>query len=147
MTAGSTTTIERFIAKVAVQPNGCWTWTGSLDGKGLYSSFWDGERTRVAHIYAYEFFVGPVPEGLQLDHFRCDDTACVNPFHLRPVTCRENLLRGDTITARNLSRTHCPHGHPYDEKNTYIYKGERRCRACRADAEARRRSRRLACNA
>jgi hypothetical protein len=28
-------------------------------------------------------------------------------------------------------QTHCPKGHPYDEANTYHWKGHRQCRACK----------------
>jgi methylphosphotriester-DNA--protein-cysteine methyltransferase len=32
----------------------------------------------------------------------------------------------------------CPQGHPYDEQNTYIYKGNRRCKRCNLDRFLRR---------
>lgn len=41
----------------------------------------------------YELLVGPIPEGLTIDHL-CRNTMCVNPDHLEPVTHRENLMRG-----------------------------------------------------
>ena len=69
---------------------------------------------------------------------------CVHPDHLEPVTNRENILRGKAVSARNARKTHCIHGHPFDEANTYIYpNGHRRCRRCDAqqhqDAKARTR--------
>lgn len=79
-----------------------------------------------AHRVAYEEIMGPVPEGLELDHL-CRTRSCVNPSHLEPVTHRENMNRGDVATRR---KTHCPKGHPYDEENTGIYNGYRNCRAC-----------------
>jgi len=73
---------------------------------------------------------GPIPEGLDLDHL-CRNRWCVNPEHVEPVTRRENLIRGQTTIAQNVSKTHCPAGHAYDETNTYYYRGMRQCRICR----------------
>jgi hypothetical protein len=65
----------------------------------------------VGHRLSYQAFRGPIPDGLVLDHL-CRVRACVNPWHLEPVTTRENLLRGQTLTARNAAKTHCHRGHP-----------------------------------
>lgn len=133
---------ERFWPKVMLGESGCWLWTASVSTAG-YGQFWTGRRIAAAHRIAYEEFVGPIPEGLQLDHL-CRNRGCVNPAHLEPVTCRENLMRGDTPAARQLRRTHCPSGHPYAGDNLYVYKGERRCRECGRAAcrawQARRRA-------
>lgn len=104
----------------------CWLWTAYTMPNG-YGTW----RQTLAHRVAYELSIGPIPDGLQLDHL-CRVRNCVRPDHLEPVTCRENLLRGDTITARCVAATHCPHGHPYDEANTYRSptNGSRSCRAC-----------------
>lgn len=45
---------------------------------------------------------------------------------------------------RNTDRTHCPHGHPYDEANTYLYHGHRLCRACNRRRGQELRARRAA---
>lgn len=117
---------ERFLAKVN-KTETCWLWTGGLShGYGHFSDRgWQGG----AYRWAYEHWVGPIPEGLDLDHL-CRITSCVNPAHLEPVTHRENLLRGETFQAANAAKTHCPAGHAYDAKNTYIYRDKRYCRAC-----------------
>jgi hypothetical protein len=82
--------------------------------------------------------MGAVPEGLELDHL-CRVRGCVNPKHLEPVTHRENLMRGESWSAVNARKTHCPEGHPYDETNTYIDgKGRRRCRECARAYDLRR---------
>jgi hypothetical protein len=43
-------------------------------------------------------FVGPVPEGLELDHL-CRVTTCVRPSHLEPVTTGENVRRRNLALA------------------------------------------------
>lgn len=108
--------------------DGCWTWTGSIraDGYGVISI---NDRMVRAHRLTYETMVGPIPEGLTLDHL-CRNRACVRPDHLEPVTRSENLRRGD-IRWRTRE-THCKNGHPFDEANTLLWRGYRLCRACRA---------------
>lgn len=85
---------DRFWAKVdkTSDPNGCWLWTASVGSHG-YGAFGVGQAVKVAHRIAYELTVGPIPEGLHLDHL-CRRHACVNPAHLHPVTLRENVGRG-----------------------------------------------------
>ena len=112
-----------------VEPTGfCWLWTGALDGKG-YGRVSVGGKVVRAHRWAYEALVGPIPSGLHLDHL-CRVKTCVNPDHLEPVTHRVNLERGRGVLLR-APKTHCKHGHEYDEKNTRINsKGRKVCRAC-----------------
>jgi len=82
---------DRFWAKVD-KSDTCWTWTGSRNGRG-YGLFMVAPGSCVrAHRFAYELLVGPIPDGLQLDHL-CGVKACVNPSHLEPVTNEENSRR------------------------------------------------------
>ncbi len=100
------------------EPNsGCWLWFGSTGHNG-YGRLWENteNRLRAAHRISYEFFIGPVPDGLVLDHL-CRVRCCVNPAHLEPVTNEENIRRGQA--GSNMSgKTHCRQGHPYDHLNT-----------------------------
>jgi hypothetical protein len=107
----------------------CWLWTAKLSNGG-YGQFNVGNiKLRYAHCVAYELLIGPILEGLDLDHL-CRVRHCVNPAHLEPVTRRENCRRGE-VGQYNVRKTHCPRGHPYDETNTYRDKnGKRYCRAC-----------------
>lgn len=117
------------ITKDAV--TGCWNWTwcASHDGYGLLSI---GGRHYYAHRLSYELFVGPIPEGLTVDH-KCHNTSCINPDHLRPATMRDNIVKfGKTnACAVNSRRTHCKHGHQFNRENTKIRpNGSRRCITC-----------------
>lgn len=109
----------------------CWLWTaGKSSGYGVFY-LRHGQPVR-AHRWAWEEANGPIPEGLELDHFACEVPACVNPTHVRPVSPRENQLRSNSISARNAAKTHCPKGHPYSGDNLYIIPstGGRMCREC-----------------
>ena len=123
---------QRFFSKVLVLPSGCWKWTGktSNGGYGLFFIAKPRKHNVQAHRWSYEYFRGAIPAGLDLDHL-CRNRWCVNPEHTEPVTRRENLLRGETIPARHAAKTHCPAGHPYNDANTYRYRGLRYCRICR----------------
>ena len=91
---------ERIMSKVDKCPeSGCWNWTGAMKGRNplrrygnlVIGSRTDGSRRTVsAHRYAYEVFVGPIPEGLFILH-ECDNPSCVNPEHLFPGTRQDNV--------------------------------------------------------
>ena len=120
---------DRFLAKIVASPNGCWIWQSgtNADGYGLFRV--DGRMVR-AHRFAYELLVGPIPEGLELDHL-CRVRNCVNPAHMEPVTHAENMRRG-----AHALKTHCPREHPYAGGNLYIAPdGKRRCWTCKRAAD------------
>lgn len=129
---------DRFFSKV--EPTGfCWYWVGAhCLGYGRFRALnpATGQATHqvLAHRWSYEYLVGPIPEGLEIDHL-CRNPLCVNPDHLEPVTRKENNLRSYNVGGVNARKTHCPQGHEYTEENTYVetmyYGGKgRKCREC-----------------
>ena len=122
---------ERFWNKVTIAPNGCWLWIAYKGNNGYGQFGWGGgSHIVLVHRLSYAILVGPIPDGLQVDHL-CHQRACVNPLHLEPVTRLENLRRGDN--PRSL-KTHCPQGHIYDSTNTIW---SLRCRVNRQDTWGR----------
>lgn len=123
-----------------IEVGDCWQWTGYRDKDG-YGHF--GSPARLAHRLVWEALVGPIPEGLHLDHL-CRNTGCVNPDHLEPVTAAENnrrvpeAIRGNRVNHAkgpdhpNSKKTHCKWGHPLTPENTFVNeKGWRYCLPCR----------------
>jgi hypothetical protein len=127
--------LMRFRQRVSFQDDGCWIWTGSRFENG-YGVFALKRKQRGAHRIAYEYFVGPVPDGLELDH-TCRVRHCVNPEHLEPVTHAENMARG-----RWAQATHCIHGHEFTPENTR-WRARGNGRDCRTCVRARNRRYRL----
>lgn len=140
---------ERFWQKVDIRgPEECWPWLGSRFGTrreyGQFST--THSTTESAHRVAYRLAVGPIPEGLTIDHVRargCVRKDCCNPAHLEPVTLAENIRRGG-----NAIKTHCKRGHPLEGTN--LGHGENRgrpsrfCRACKRETHRLYRERRAA---
>ncbi len=124
-------TIERFLEKISFVENGCWEWTSTKSGNG-YGQFWFNKKMHNSHKISYEFFLGDIPTGLEIDHL-CRNRICCNPSHLEAVTHKENTLRGIGITAINFKKTHCKNGHEFTPENIYVSKeGFRYCVICRS---------------
>lgn len=110
---------------------GCLRWTGSHSAQGYgqitLRALTPKHHVRV-HRAAYELWVGPIPEGYEVDHVHawgCRHRDCVEPTHLEAVTHAENTRRARALI------THCRQGHEFSEANTMISgRGARRCRAC-----------------
>jgi hypothetical protein len=128
-------TLEGALSRIK-RDGDCWIWTGGKTGAtGRRQAYGfvrvEGGRRIGAHRFVYERMVGPVAEGMDLDHL-CRTPLCVNPEHLEPVTHQENVRRGLAI------RTHCKYGHEMAGDNLYIHPdGERKCRQCMRDTARR----------
>ena len=117
-------------------------WTGAVNSptrgrksSGGYARFFHDSRQTYAHRFAYETWVGPIPEGMVIDHL-CRNRRCVNVSHLEAVTVEENIRRG-AQGLHNAVKSTCKRGHAFDPRNTYVYTTKegytvRHCRACRA---------------
>lgn len=125
------------------EATGCWNWVGSRHPGG-YGRFGLDGRVVYAHRFAVEAFRGPIPDGMQVDHFVCSNPPCCNPAHLRVVTPRENVLRSNAPTAMNAAKTHCLRGHDFaGPRGFWVPRGGgRECRECHRLRERERRARR-----
>ena len=131
----------RVQGKIVQTPeSGCWLWIGAVNHKD-YGCLHVNGRTMVAHRFIYTSLIGPIPNGLQLDHL-CRVRSCVNPHHLEPVTCRENVMRGQGVAVIHSQKTHCFRGHLLSGDNLVLIRGQyRNCKVClrRSQLESYRR--------
>jgi hypothetical protein len=82
--------VERLMSRHVVTDSGCWEWTGSVHpsvGRGYISV---NGRGTLAYRASYEAFVGPISDGLQINH-HCDNPLCINPEHLYAGTQKDNI--------------------------------------------------------
>jgi hypothetical protein len=87
--------VHRFQRQTRRLPGGCWVLRNQTTG---YARFKLAGYWVAAHRFAYRAFVGPIPDGLDIDHI-CVNAACVRPAHLEPVTRAENQRRRAVIAA------------------------------------------------
>ncbi len=111
----------------------CWLWLGNITKAGYGRIVYKGISV-LAHVYAYELLVGPAPtndlKNIQRDHI-CKNKSCPNPEHLEQVTRRENILRGDSPTAKNARKELCEKGHEMlGIRKTGAQAGTRYCLVC-----------------
>lgn len=118
--------IDRLMCRVVLDDNGCWLWTDATrEGYGVLGRGARVEGINYAHRETYAYFIGPIPDGLHIDHL-CRVRACCNPYHLEPVSQAENNLRA----ARANRRTACRRGHTYTPESSYSNAKQRVCRTC-----------------
>lgn len=125
--------LDRLMFKTAILPNGCWEWHGARNTKGYGNIRVDKDSpAKSVHRVAYTEMVGPIPEGMEIDHL-CRNRSCINPDHLEAVTRITNIQRVDQ------RKTVCKSGHEMTAANTRIYTTKsgmetRKCRACGRDS-------------
>jgi hypothetical protein len=124
--------IFRFLEKVRVstehfyEDTPCWDWVAYIHPVTGYGQFKINGANGGPHQFAYHFFNGPLPDGLEPDHL-CNRRACCSPLHLEAVTHQENMRRSE----QRKNKTECNHGHPWIEANILENaEGKKRCRIC-----------------
>jgi hypothetical protein len=146
-------TLAYFQARAVLTSSGCAEWTGTLSddgyGKAVVGYRGHGKPVRrYAHRVLFEWWIGPVPAGMELDHL-CRNRRCVNPLHLEPVTREENVRRGDlprlmqdeTFRPLRSPNARCVNGHEMTGDNVGRNERRRWCRACKRTTAQRMRSR------
>ena len=128
--------LER-LSELILRSDDCWLWQGKPNKDGYGQAQVDG-NCWLAHRLIYTVEVGPIPDGLTLDHL-CLVKMCVRPDHLEPVTQAVNNLRMMALRERP---THCKWGHSLDD--AYDYGTQRCCRTCTRERYVRRRQQRCA---
>ena len=127
----------RFDSKVRLG-NECHEWIAGRDRDG-YGQFSIRGRDRGAHVVSWQRAAGrEVREGRQINHL-CKNESCVNAKHLQEATPRENILHGEGIASKNLTKTHCLRGHDLTEANckpSGLKRGRRECLTCSRELSA-----------
>lgn len=140
MQPNDTTLAARFWAKVDKRgPTECWEWVRYLNVYGYGQFSVNARVTKLAHRMAYELMLGPIPDGLVIDHL-CNNPRCVNPAHMEAVTQDVNAQRRHARTGCSPSKTrplrhriatHCKNGHELNEASILIRAdGYVSCRIC-----------------
>jgi hypothetical protein len=74
---------------------GCWNWLrGVFNPERPYGRIQRNGRLMPAHRLIWEQLRGPIPDGLELHH-KCENTRCVNPDHMEPLTPKEHTATKD----------------------------------------------------
>ncbi|MFE5853249.1 HNH endonuclease signature motif containing protein [Streptomyces sp. NPDC056500] len=134
---------RRFYEKVdqGTEFDDCHIWLGAKDNDGYGKFRLPTGQVKGTHIIAWQMAnERTVPPGWHVDHL-CRVRSCCNPDHLEPVPATENVARGESFSARNTRKTHCPKGHEYTTETIRWHSGRRECIPC---IRARDRERRAA---
>lgn len=141
-TESSPAGLELFRSLYVEDDQGCWNWIGPLVPAG-YGRFNYLGQAHLAHRWAYEMLIRPIPEGLVVDHL-CRNRQCCRPAHLDIVDTRTNLARGMSPTFIAVRTNRCKRDHELTEDNVYRRPGNPKQRFCRECQRIRQQARRAA---
>jgi DNA-binding XRE family transcriptional regulator len=97
--------LERVLANVMTNENGCWLWMGARN-KGGYGALWlDGEVKYTHRVVGVVFLALDEASGQYVLH-DCDTRACCNPGHLRLGSHADNMA--DASAKGRLSKKLTP---------------------------------------
>lgn len=123
--------LERILKKCrGSKVDGCWIYLG-FKNRGGYGRTKLRNRQALVHRVTYEILCGDVKDGFELHHL-CNTPSCVNPYHLRQVTHKQNMIDFGTTNYcyQQARKTHCKRGHEFTIENTILVKTGRNCREC-----------------
>lgn len=118
-------------------------------GYRLVSLRRDGVRhPRYVHQLVALVFIGPRPDGAEVRHLDGDplnNTLTNLVYGTTAENAQDRIRHGRD---QNTRKTHCKHGHPFDEANTYRFSNARQphgraCRTCNRRAARRSHERRI----
>lgn len=130
---------QRFLRKVTMPEDMSehWIWQGNRDKLGYGRIRVDGKLILV-HRFGYELWIGAIPDGMVVRHL-CHFPSCVNPWHLKLGTPKDNTWDAIERGTHSGAATHCPDGHPYEGENLYrADTGGRMCKICRTKHDKKR---------
>jgi len=104
-------TIDRFWSKVDIKDKDeCWNWNAAMRPNG-YGQFSVNKYPHKSHRISYILTYGEIPDGKVICH-NCANRRCVNPFHLRADTQKENIREARRLGAyqniKQVKGTECP---------------------------------------
>jgi len=81
------------LVDIGKEPGDCWEWQGNVSNRTGYGKKTYKGRYMLAHRWVYEMLLGPIPDGLVVNH-RCRNRRCVNPHHLEITDQAGNCRHG-----------------------------------------------------
>ena len=149
--------MARFWKQVDIKgENDCWNWKGKGTKKG-YARFFFNHKSKLIHhfmLFMTGKYISKIDRYEKCTDHLCRNPRCVNPKHLEIVSFKENILRGNGITARKKRQKFCKRGHLLDKKHivgwVWKHRGGRQCKRCGQDNQnkyrARKRANKLSAN-
>lgn len=116
--------LDHFYSKLIIgHPGNHWSLDTFVNNKGYHTISVGGNRKKYGHVVSHELFIGPIPDGMEVDH-QCNVTWCCNWRHLKAMTHADNIRRAYEFCGAGEHDLSIP-GNFYDRGN-----GRKMCRPC-----------------